>query len=139
MHYTLNRSRRKSAAIHVRNGEVEVRAPLRMPKQEIDRFVLEKERWILKSLAKQQVQSAKKEAFAIDYGSPILFRGKPYPITNRNGTRAGFDDNEFYMPPGLSLHYFDIEFSISGRVKFCKVYTLPCTKHELAVFDDDSS
>jgi len=102
MHYTLNRSRRKTAAIYVRNGEVEVRAPLRMPKQEIDRFVLEKERWILKSLAKQQSQAEKKESFVVDYGRSILFHGKPYPITNRNGTHAGFDDNKFYMPPGLS-------------------------------------
>jgi len=100
--YALTRSNRKTAAIYVRNGEVEVRAPLRMPKREIDRFVLEKEQWILKSLTKQQSQAEKKESFVVDYGSSILFRGKPYPITNRNGTRAGFDDNGFYMPPGLT-------------------------------------
>jgi predicted metal-dependent hydrolase len=102
MHYTLTRSRRKTAAIHVRGSEVEVRAPLRMPKREIDRFVLKKENWTLKSLAKQQAQAAQKEAFAINYGSSILFRGKSYPITQRNGTRAGFDDEKFYMPTGLS-------------------------------------
>jgi len=102
MHYSLTRSRRKTAAIYVRGGEVEVRVPLRMPKREIDRFVLEKEKWILKSLAKQQAQAAQKEAFEIDYGSSILFRGKPYPITQRNGKHAGFDDSVFYMPPELS-------------------------------------
>ncbi|MCL2202515.1 MAG: M48 family metallopeptidase [Defluviitaleaceae bacterium] len=102
MYYTLTRSRRKTAAIYVRNGKVEVRAPLRMPKREIDRFVLEKEQWILKSLEKQQTQAAQKESFVIDYGSSILFRGKPYPITQRNGKHAGFDDSVFYMPTGLT-------------------------------------
>ncbi|MCL2603100.1 MAG: M48 family metallopeptidase [Defluviitaleaceae bacterium] len=102
MRYSLTRSRRKTAAIYVRNGEVEVRAPLRMPKREIDRFVSEKEYWILKSLAKQQAQIKRKEKFVIDYGSSVFLRGKPYPITQRVGTHAGFDDFEFYMPPDLS-------------------------------------
>jgi len=53
----------KTAAIYIRNGEVEVRVPLRMPKREIDCFVLEKESWILKSLAKQQAQAERKELF----------------------------------------------------------------------------
>ncbi|MCL2576927.1 MAG: M48 family metallopeptidase [Defluviitaleaceae bacterium] len=74
--YILSRSRRKIATIYVRNGEVEVRAPLRMPKREIDRFVSEKEQWILKSLAKQHAQAEKKENFAVDYVSLICFRGK---------------------------------------------------------------
>jgi len=100
--YTLTRSNRKTAAIYVRNGEVEVRAPLRMPKQDIDRFVSAKEQWILKSLAKQHAQTDKRESFVVDYGGKIFFRGKQYQITLRNGTRAGFDEEVFYMPPGLS-------------------------------------
>jgi len=89
---------------------------------------LEKERWILKSIAKQQSQAEKKESFVIDYGSSILFLGKPYPITNRNGTRAGFDDIEFYIPPGLSpeqikatcIHLYKMlaKSHISQRVAF---------------------
>ena len=128
MHYTLTRSRRKTAAIYVRGNEVEVRAPLRMPKREIDRFVLEKEQWILKSLAKQQAQAEQKESFVIDYGSSILFRGKPYPITQRNGTRAGFENTQFYLPPGLTrsqikytcIHLYKIlaKSHISQRVAF---------------------
>jgi len=102
MHYTLTRSRRKTTGIYIRNGQVEVRAPLRLPKREIDRFVLEKEPWILKGLAKQQAQAKQKESFVVDYGRSILFRGKPHPITQRNVTRAGFDGHEFFMPPGLT-------------------------------------
>ncbi len=48
--YTLTRSRRKTLAIHIKpDGAVEVRAPLRLAKFEIDRFVTAKTAWILKN------------------------------------------------------------------------------------------
>jgi len=116
VNYTLTRSNRKTAAIYIRSGSVEVRAPLRMPKRDIDRFVLEKEHWILKNLSTQQSQAQKKESFVVDYGSFITFRGKQYPVIQdaepsscqrqrsgqRDSVRAGFDEEVFYMPPGLS-------------------------------------
>jgi len=100
--YTLTRSSRKTAAIYVRNSAVEVRAPLRMPKRDIDRFVSSKEQWILRSLAKQRVQADKRKSFAVDYGSEIMFLGARCVIEPRDGTRAGFDGEVFYMPPGLT-------------------------------------
>jgi len=100
--YTLTRSRRKTAAIYVREGAVEVRAPLRMPKNDIDRFITEKESWILKSLAKQRIQAENKESFVISYGSVVTFRGNQHNITQHSGTRAGFDGDVFYMPPDLT-------------------------------------
>ncbi|MCL2224239.1 MAG: M48 family metallopeptidase [Defluviitaleaceae bacterium] len=102
MTYTLTRSNRKTVAIHVRNGEVEVRAPLRMPKRDIDRFVSEKENWIAKNLSKQQSQAEKKKAFVVNYGSFIPLMGAKFCIEQRNVKRAGFDGNVFYMPQGLS-------------------------------------
>jgi predicted metal-dependent hydrolase len=45
--YTLIRSQRKTLAIHIKpDGTVEVRAPLRLAKREIERFILEKTQWI---------------------------------------------------------------------------------------------
>lgn len=102
IHYILTRSNRKTAVIHIRDGEVEFRAPLRMPKREIDRFILSKEQWILKTLAKQRLQAEKKESFAINYDSLITFRGKQHVISERDGAKAGFDGNVFYIPPGLT-------------------------------------
>jgi len=101
INYTLIRSNRKTTAIYVRGGDVEVRAPLKMPKRDIERFISEKEQWIRETLASQQNQAEKKASFAIDYESSILFRGSPYPIIARGGTQAGFDEKSFYMPPGL--------------------------------------
>jgi len=65
MHYTLTRSARKTVAIYVRNGAVEVRAPLRMPERDIGRFVSEKEQWIQKHLSKQRAHM--KEPFIVDH------------------------------------------------------------------------
>ena len=100
--YILKRSSRRTTGIYIRNGRVEVRAPLQLPKQDIDRFVSSKERWITKNLATQQSQIKQRDSFQIDYGSNINWRGKPYPIVSRDGTRAGFDGDAFYMPPGLT-------------------------------------
>jgi hypothetical protein len=73
-----------------------------MPKNDIDRFIIEKESWILKSLAKQRIHAENKESFEINYGSVVTFRGNQHTITPRNGTRTGFDGDVFYMPPDLT-------------------------------------
>ena len=54
--YELVRSRRKTLAIEVtREGRVLVRAPQRLPKPAIDRFVAEKHDWIAEKLTQQQL------------------------------------------------------------------------------------
>lgn len=59
MEYCLIRSRRKSVGIEVnRNGEVIVRAPMRLPVREIERVLTEKQSWISKA---QQNQSVRRE------------------------------------------------------------------------------
>ena len=53
--YELVRSRRKTLAVQVtREGRVIVRAPLRLAKYRIDRFVTEHTNWITRALADQQ-------------------------------------------------------------------------------------
>jgi len=100
--YTLIRSKRRTVAIHIIDGGVEVRAPLRMSRRDIDRFVISKEKWISDKLAKSKEQAKRREAFALDYGDAVLYRGKPCPIIAREGRRPGFDGTAFYMPPGLT-------------------------------------
>ena len=59
--YTLIRSARKTLAIHITPaGEVQVRAPKRLPRRDIEAFVAEKQNWIekhLQSLARQPALS----------------------------------------------------------------------------------
>ena len=53
--YELRRSRRKTLSIEVtREGAVLVRAPLRLPPGEIDRFVVEHRTWLVRSLERQR-------------------------------------------------------------------------------------
>ena len=60
----LIRSARRTIAVEIRNGRVTVRAPLRMSKAEIERFVASKADWINKHLeAAKQRQSVSVQPF----------------------------------------------------------------------------
>ena len=100
--YTLTRSKRKTITIYVRAGVVDVRAPLRIPKYEIDRFVASKEKWIKNRLAEADEKAGFRENFKLDYGDMIYFRGKAYPIAQKYGDRVAFVDETFYIPQDLS-------------------------------------
>ena len=97
----MTRSDRKSVAIYVRDGRVEVRAPTKMPERDIDRFVEAKEEWINDRLSQTRERMERREAFAPGYGDTIPYRGSSYPIVAKEGNRIGFDDTAFYIPPGL--------------------------------------
>jgi len=101
--YKLIRSRRKTTAIHItRDAVLEVRAPLHIPKADIDRFVVSKQKWITEHMSKMEQRLDKKTAFTIDYESAILLHGVEYPIIAKPGKRAGFNGECFYFPPGMS-------------------------------------
>lgn len=51
--YEIVRGKRKTVAIHVQNGTVQVRAPLRVSKQWINEFVSSQTNWVLKRLHKE--------------------------------------------------------------------------------------
>ncbi len=102
MEYTLIRSKRRTIAIHIRKDmTLEVRAPLKTPKAEIDRFVLSKRDWIDGHLAVMKQQAGNRAGFAVTYNDTVPLQGGEYPITAREGNRAGFDGECFFLPPGL--------------------------------------
>jgi hypothetical protein len=65
-------------ALYVRDGGVEIRAPLRMPKRDIDRFVASKEIWIAGKLALARDRAARREAFALEHGHALPSRIEGY-------------------------------------------------------------
>ena len=100
--YTLVRSKRKTVAIYITEEyAIEVRAPLNMPKTEIDVFVKSKSRWIETNLAKRERLNKEKKSFSLNYGDSVLLCGKQYPIIPQIGYPAEFDGKSFYLPPGL--------------------------------------
>lgn len=63
MEIEVRRSNRRTMALEVTaDGRVVVRAPLRMPEREIERFVQEKSAWIAKSLERVNQRKAKRDA-----------------------------------------------------------------------------
>ena len=102
MNYTLVRSNRKTCAIHIRDNAVEVRAPLWMPKADIDRFVASKESWIAEKLAVSAALAEQRADFSLSYGGTVLYRGEDCPIIAKPGRYIGLSEDGFYMPSGLS-------------------------------------
>jgi predicted metal-dependent hydrolase len=102
MNYTLIRSKRKTVAIHIKAGNVEVRAPQRMAQRDIDKFVLSKEKWINEKLAKSKEETGRREVFSLNYGDFVAYRGDLYPIVSTNLKRPVFKNEQFCIPFGLS-------------------------------------
>jgi len=101
--YKLVRSRRKTVAIHItKDASVEVRAPLKMPKADIDKFFTDKEKWIETHLTQREQLNSSKDSFTLNYGDITVLRGKMYYIRAKDGTNAGFDGDCFYLPPKLN-------------------------------------
>ena len=63
MEYKIIYSRIKNVYIHIKNGEVIVKAPRRVSKKEIDKIVKSKEEWIKKTLAKTKIKSEKEKLY----------------------------------------------------------------------------
>lgn len=61
MDYKLIRSKRKTLGLEIKDGEVLVRAPVKVSKSEIDRFVLKHGKWIEKNLAKMEERRSSEE------------------------------------------------------------------------------
>jgi predicted metal-dependent hydrolase len=86
--YTITRTRRRTCAIYIRSGgAVEVRAPLRLPKREIERFVKEKETWILRKQEESKRAAEHRAAFPLCPGCEMLFRQVARPLFTEK-TRA---------------------------------------------------
>ncbi len=67
--YTLYRSRRRTIAIHVHENRVEVRAPLKAAKRDIEAFVQQKKNWIAGKLLELEQRSG--EALDLEDGQAI--------------------------------------------------------------------
>ena len=63
MEYKIIYSRIKNVYIHIKDGEVIVKAPRRVSKKEIDKIVKSKEDWIKKTLAKTKIKSKKEKLY----------------------------------------------------------------------------
>lgn len=93
--YELSRSKRKSLVIYVKEGKVEVRAPLRTPERFINAFIREKTPWILKSLEDQRRRM--RETLVIAQGRKVCFFGKPRIIQIIRAVRNKVEIDQHYL------------------------------------------
>ena len=102
MEYILIRSKRRTVGINIKeDATVVVRAPLKVPKSEIDRIVESKKAWIKAHLTILEQRIERRAAFTLNYGDSVLLQGREYSITANSEGRAGFDGENFYLPPYL--------------------------------------
>lgn len=101
-HYTVTRSVRKTAAIHIhKDGSVEVRCPKNFPEGEIDRFVKENLSAIERRVEIELSEKQHRDDFCITPGDNLLFLGKEYPLETVAVLQIGFDGKRFYIPQNM--------------------------------------
>lgn len=76
--FDIKRSKRKTLAIIIKSGKIEVKSPIYIPEVDIYTFVAEKQHWIEKHLAEQEVKLTQK--LVITDGYEVMFFGKPRRI-----------------------------------------------------------
>ena len=88
MEYMLIRSKRKTAVIQIqKDGSVVVRAPQRLAKKEIDRFVQQKSEWISFHQDKIKRERERLGTFSfLDGRFPLL--GAMFPVEYLDGRRT---------------------------------------------------
>ncbi|MDD2647539.1 MAG: SprT family zinc-dependent metalloprotease [Eubacteriales bacterium] len=96
--YRLIRTARKTVGIRLtQTGEIEVRAPLRLPKAYIDRIIADKHDWLER--AKERAESAREYA-EIAFGSKVLYMGIEYTLERlkaKSGGKTLISDSEMYI------------------------------------------
>jgi predicted metal-dependent hydrolase len=131
--YTLIRQARKTMGLYIVDGAPVVRAPLRTPKAEIDKFVASKEKWIAKKLAEARERETQKQNFALEYGSLLLWRGAEHPILGDSGDGTMWmDEQGFHFPPGMDGA--QLKYNVVRLYKLCaKEHLAPRVRHFAAV------
>ncbi len=92
----VQRSRRKSAVIYVRNGKAEVRVPNRTPNYWIKQFVHEKREWIEQQLLAEQQR--KSEQYSLRDGANIPYLGESLQIKHVANAETDICGKELILP-----------------------------------------
>ncbi len=108
--YQLIRSRRKTLALQINaQGDLQVRAPMRLSVKAIEQFITEKQHWINKKQTELKNQAPVKSNYQA--GDLFLFLGENYPLKLvKIGEPLTFDQQYFYLntqyQPAKSFRWF---------------------------------
>ena len=98
--YTLQRSKRRTVAVCIKDGEVLVKAPLKTPLAVVENFLSQKAAWIAK---KTVLSRARLEQYAelLDCRA-FLFLGKPLPFAITPRKKPAIQDGVLLLPEGCA-------------------------------------
>lgn len=113
--YTINRSKRRSLAIKIREGEVRVAAPNGMSDRHIANFVEQKRDWITGHLQQQhqQLNAVAQREWAA--GETIQWLGEPLTITVMSAGKNTAKQGE--KAPAVQQVGNELQITLSPRVK----------------------
>src|SRR5258706_14096436 len=98
----VERSFRSSISLQVtRDGEILVKAPYFAPNSAINRFLLEKEEWILKSL--QKVGTVRSRVKQYKEGEYFCFLGEEHMLTFYDGIEIKAENRKLLFPKALQF------------------------------------
>ena len=94
--YQLIRSKRRTLSICVdQEGALVVRAPMRMPKREIEAFLKQKQRWI----EEKQKAAREREGFVIEENGTMPWLGGTLALRRAEGSAPFEKDGILFVPP----------------------------------------
>lgn len=93
------RSNRKTLALTInKEGELIVKAPAFMTRQQIMQFVMERQEWIRKKTEQIKKQALENKKIEVADGEEILFMGKKCTIRRKIISKVYFDGETFKVP-----------------------------------------
>ncbi len=111
MEYNLIRSRRRTLAIHItKDGELEVRAPLKLSVKVIEDFILKKQDWIEKQVTRVRNNAVIQKAFT--EGEEFLYLGESYILEFSDILKSTVElHGKLYIAPKHSHHVQKVLYS----------------------------
>jgi predicted metal-dependent hydrolase len=83
VHLIRSKRRRKTVSLHIKeDGRIVLYVPYHTPKGEIERFIKEKESWVIKKITEKK-RSFKETEKAFTPGEKFLYLGESYPLEVR--------------------------------------------------------
>lgn len=99
MDYELVRSKRKTLAISIdQHGKLTARAPLSMPRSQIEAFINQKHDWILKTQTRIATRTPTLPALSLQDGASFPYLGQTVTLQHASVSRIGLVGNQLLLP-----------------------------------------
>ncbi len=91
LEYTLDRGKRKNSYLCISEGALTVKAPLKFPVTQVERFISEKEQWIKLKLS--QTKTRLKKQLSFNNADIIFILGEPFTLEITSATKNSVEIN----------------------------------------------